>query len=71
MKIAVFISYSDLDRVGLTVLQNLLAVNLMLKQMQVLSRQTQNLISFGQPVTITLHDPDLNLKQRFELMFIL
>ena len=58
---AVFISYSDLDRVGLTVTKSTGSQSDVKTNAGVVSTNSKS-YRFGQPVTITLNDPDLNLK---------
>ena len=56
----IFISYSDLSKVGLTVTVSSTGTSDIHTNSAVLSSNS-NSYRFGQPVTITLNDPDLNL----------
>ena len=58
---AIFISYSDLDRVGLTVTKSTGNQSDVKTNAGIVSTNSKS-YRFGQPVTITLNDPDLNLK---------
>ena len=57
----IFISYSDVSKVGLTVTVSSTDASDIHTNSAVLSSNS-NSYRFGQPVTITLNDPDLNLK---------
>jgi len=58
----IFISYSDLDKAGVSTTTSTTSTTSDVKTNSgILSTDSQS-YRFGQPVTITLHDPDLNLK---------
>ena len=59
---AIFISYSDLDRVGLTTTVSSPSGKSNLDTNSATLSSNSNSYRFGQPVTITLNDPDLNLR---------
>ncbi|WP_420544758.1 peptidase [Nitrosopumilus sp.] len=59
---AIFISYSDLSRVGLTVTVSSNSGSSIAETNSATLSSNSNSYRFGQPVTITLNDPDLNLR---------
>ena len=58
----IFISYSDLSRVGLTVTVSSNSGSSIVETNSATLSSNSNSYRFGQPVTITLNDPDLNLR---------
>ena len=59
---AIFISYSDLSQVGLTVTVSSNSGSSIAETNSATLSSNSNSYRFGQPVTITLNDPDLNLR---------